>query len=62
VSLAFFPPRVPGGEAALSRVVDGDVYLRYGARIDLTHNGQTRKLMSVHLKMGCFENTSSAIP
>jgi endonuclease/exonuclease/phosphatase family metal-dependent hydrolase len=33
--------------------------LRHGARIDLTHNGRTLKLMSVHLKSGCFSNTSS---
>jgi endonuclease/exonuclease/phosphatase family metal-dependent hydrolase len=30
--------------------------LRYGTRIDLTHNGQTFQLMSVHLKSGCFAN------
>ena len=33
--------------------------LRHGTRIDLTHNGRTLKLMSVHLKSGCFSNTSS---
>jgi endonuclease/exonuclease/phosphatase family metal-dependent hydrolase len=92
------------GEAALSRVVDTDVYdvhvddrpkgslngqqntgfavkrgltvvrqpdftaldvrgngrLRYGTRIDLTHNGQTLQLLSVHLKSGCFENASTS--
>ena len=32
-------------------------HLRYGTRIDLTHNGQTLLLMSVHLKTGCFENS-----
>jgi endonuclease/exonuclease/phosphatase family metal-dependent hydrolase len=44
--------------------VRGDGRLRYGARIDLTHNGQTIKLMAVHLKSGCFDNnsTSSACP
>jgi endonuclease/exonuclease/phosphatase family metal-dependent hydrolase len=44
--------------------VQGDGRLRYGARIDLTHNGQTIQLMSVHLKSGCFENrtTSSDCP
>jgi endonuclease/exonuclease/phosphatase family metal-dependent hydrolase len=39
--------------------VQGDGRLRYGARIDLTHNGQTIQLMSVHLKSGCVENTST---
>lgn len=33
--------------------------LRRGARIDVTMNGETLSLMSVHLKSGCFENTSS---
>jgi len=33
--------------------------LRYGARIDLTANGQTFMLMSVHLKSGCFDNSIS---
>ena len=91
------------GEAALSRVVDSDVYdvhvsdrprgglngqqntgfafkrglmvtkqadftaldtsgngsLRYGTRIDLTHNRHTIQLMSVPLKSGCVDNTSS---
>jgi hypothetical protein len=37
--------------------VHGDGSLRYGARIDLTHKGQTIQLMSVHLKSGCAENT-----
>jgi endonuclease/exonuclease/phosphatase family metal-dependent hydrolase len=36
--------------------VQGDGRLRYGARIDVTHNGQTIQLLSVHLKSGCFEN------
>lgn len=84
------------GEAALSRVVDTDVYdlhvtsgggrqntgfaykkgltvmeqdavatlgvsqgLREGARIDVTHNGQTLELLAVHLKSGCFSNSHS---
>ena len=38
----------------------GDGTLRYGARIDLAHNGQTISLMSVHLKSGCFESTSTS--
>jgi hypothetical protein len=38
----------------------GDGSLRYGTRIDLTHNGQTIQLMSVHLKSGCFENASTS--
>jgi endonuclease/exonuclease/phosphatase family metal-dependent hydrolase len=44
--------------------VQGDGRLRYGARIDLTHHGQTLQLLSVHLKSGCFENrtTSSDCP
>jgi endonuclease/exonuclease/phosphatase family metal-dependent hydrolase len=44
--------------------VDGNGALRYGTRIDLTFHSRTVKLMSVHLKSGCFENssTSSACP
>jgi endonuclease/exonuclease/phosphatase family metal-dependent hydrolase len=44
--------------------VQGDGRLRYGARIDVTHNGQTIQLLSVHLKSGYFENrtTSSDCP
>ncbi len=44
--------------------VAGNGSLRYGTRIDLTFHGQTVKLMSVHLKSGCFDNpsTSSACP
>jgi endonuclease/exonuclease/phosphatase family metal-dependent hydrolase len=33
--------------------------LRHGARIDLTIGGQTLAFMSVHLKSGCFENSSA---
>lgn len=33
--------------------------LRRGARIDVTHNGRTLRFMSVHLKSGCFDNSSS---
>ncbi len=33
--------------------------LRRGARIDVTFGGQTLKLMSIHLKSGCFSNDSS---
>jgi endonuclease/exonuclease/phosphatase family metal-dependent hydrolase len=40
--------------------VRGDGRLRYGARIDLTHNGQMLQPMSVHLKSGCFENASTS--
>jgi endonuclease/exonuclease/phosphatase family metal-dependent hydrolase len=40
--------------------IRGDGSLRYGTRIDLTHQGQTIQLMSVHLKSGCFENTSTS--
>jgi endonuclease/exonuclease/phosphatase family metal-dependent hydrolase len=40
--------------------IRGDGSLRYGARIDLVHNGRTLKLMSVHLKSGCFENTTTS--
>lgn len=39
--------------------VSGSGRLRHGARIDLTHNGKTILLMSVHLKSGCFSNGSS---
>jgi endonuclease/exonuclease/phosphatase family metal-dependent hydrolase len=40
--------------------IRGDGSLRYGTRIDLTHNGQTIQLMSVHLKSGCFDNASTS--
>jgi endonuclease/exonuclease/phosphatase family metal-dependent hydrolase len=40
--------------------IRGDGSLRYGTRIDLTHNGQTIQLMSVHLKSGRFENASTS--
>jgi endonuclease/exonuclease/phosphatase family metal-dependent hydrolase len=40
--------------------VQGDGRLRYGARMDVTHNGQTIQLMSVHLKSGCFENRTTS--
>jgi endonuclease/exonuclease/phosphatase family metal-dependent hydrolase len=39
--------------------IRGDGSLRYGTRIDLTHNGQTLQLLSVHFKSGCFENSST---
>ena len=34
--------------------------LRHGTRIDVTHRGRTLKLMSVHLKSGCFEGESGS--
>lgn len=34
--------------------------VRRGARIDLSHNGKTLKLMSVHLKSRCFSNSNSS--
>ena len=40
--------------------IRGDGRLRYGIRIDLIHNGQMIRLMSVHLKSGCFENASTS--
>ena len=40
--------------------VRGDGRLRYGARIDVTHQSQTIQLLSVHLKSGCFDNTTSS--
>jgi endonuclease/exonuclease/phosphatase family metal-dependent hydrolase len=40
--------------------IRGDGSLRDGARVDLTHNGQTLQLLSVHLKSGCVENTSNS--
>ena len=40
--------------------IRGDGRLRYGTRIDLTHNGQTIQLMSVHLKSGCFDNATTS--
>ena len=33
--------------------------LRHGTRLDVTHNGQVIRLMSVHLKSGCFSNDNS---
>lgn len=33
--------------------------VRHGTRLDVTHNGQTIRLMSVHLKSGCFSNNNS---
>jgi endonuclease/exonuclease/phosphatase family metal-dependent hydrolase len=39
--------------------IRGDGRLRYGARIDLTHNGQTIQLLSVHLKSGCVDNATT---
>jgi endonuclease/exonuclease/phosphatase family metal-dependent hydrolase len=40
--------------------IRGDGSLRYGTRIDLTHNGRTLQLMAVHLKSGCFEHASTS--
>ncbi len=40
--------------------VTGNDRLRYGARIDLNYNGHVFRLMSVHLKSGCFEGVSSS--
>lgn len=34
--------------------------VRKGAQIDLTHNAETIKLMSVHLRSGCFHNGSTS--
>lgn len=34
-------------------------HLRYGTQIRLKHNNKSIKLMSVHLKSGCFEDSSS---
>lgn len=34
--------------------------LRFGARLDVTFGGITYQLMSVHLKSGCFSNSSSS--
>ena len=39
--------------------IRGDGRLRFGARIDLTHNGQTVQLLSVHLKSRCFDNATT---
>jgi endonuclease/exonuclease/phosphatase family metal-dependent hydrolase len=33
--------------------------LRHGTRLDVEHNGTTVKLMSVHLKSGCFSNNTN---
>jgi endonuclease/exonuclease/phosphatase family metal-dependent hydrolase len=40
--------------------VHGDGRLCYGARIDLTHHGQTLQLLPVHLKSRCVENASTS--
>jgi len=40
--------------------VGGDGRLRYGARIDVRYNGHTIRMMSVHLKSGCFQDSSSS--
>jgi endonuclease/exonuclease/phosphatase family metal-dependent hydrolase len=40
--------------------IRGDGRLRYGTRIDVTHNGQPLQLMSVHLKSGCFDNATTS--
>jgi endonuclease/exonuclease/phosphatase family metal-dependent hydrolase len=40
--------------------IRGDGSLRYGTRMDLTHNGQTLQFLSVHLKSGCFDNATSS--
>lgn len=42
--------------------VDGTGRLRYGARIDVRYNGQTIRMMSVHLKSGCFQDSSDSSP
>jgi endonuclease/exonuclease/phosphatase family metal-dependent hydrolase len=39
--------------------VQGDGRLRYGARIDVTHHGQTIQLLSAHLKSRCVANAST---
>jgi hypothetical protein len=41
--------------------IRGDGSLRYGTRIDLTHQCQTIQIMSVHLKSGYFENASTSL-
>ncbi len=33
--------------------------LRYGAQIRVRHNGRSFKMLSVHMKSGCFDDTSS---
>lgn len=40
--------------------IENNGYLRYGARIDLKINDYTIRLMSVHLKSGCFSNSSTS--
>jgi endonuclease/exonuclease/phosphatase family metal-dependent hydrolase len=37
--------------------VSGDGSLRYGALIRITHNGRSFKMLSVHLKSGCFDDS-----
>ncbi|MEE4380244.1 MAG: endonuclease/exonuclease/phosphatase family protein [Candidatus Competibacteraceae bacterium] len=41
--------------------IASDGRLRYGTRIDLTHQGITLQLMSVHLKSGCFSGGSGSV-
>jgi endonuclease/exonuclease/phosphatase family metal-dependent hydrolase len=40
--------------------IRGNGILRYGTRIDLTHNGQTLQLRSVPLESSCFDNASTS--
>jgi hypothetical protein len=51
---------VPVQEVASEAALTIRIALRYGARIDLTHQGQTFQLLSVHLKSGCVENASTS--
>lgn len=39
--------------------IHGNQSLRYGTRIDVTVNGKTIKMMSVHMKSGCFDDARS---
>jgi endonuclease/exonuclease/phosphatase family metal-dependent hydrolase len=40
--------------------VRGGGRLRFGARIEVTYQGQTMQLLSVHLKSGCFDNSTTS--
>jgi hypothetical protein len=57
-------PRDPilrvGHHRRRGRVHRGDGSLRDSARIDLTHHDQTVRLLSVHRKSGCFDNTTTS--
>jgi endonuclease/exonuclease/phosphatase family metal-dependent hydrolase len=46
-------------EQSAVTALDTSGKLRHGARIDVEHNGQDLRFLGVHLKSGCFSNSSS---